>query len=200
MFHAIDDGSSVIVRRGDGAAKITAGGARWKSVTRPKRTSIILFDGTDAYELDVPVLLDGWAGSDSIEADIAKLNQMRFSHADLSRPSRIRIDGALPVKGATWIISSIEWGDNVIWHTEGDKVFRYRQDAVVHLIQYVPEATLTGIKPFKTNDKIITVKKGQTIKQVANGDHTKAKAIQKANNVRDVKSITANERLRVPRT
>lgn len=198
QFNAIDDKVSVIVRRGATAAKITTGGARWTTVNRPKRTSIVLFDGSDPYRIDVPVIIDGWASSDSVEADIAKLNQMKFSHSALERPSRVRVDGALPVKGATWVIENIEWGDNVIWHTVGDKTFRYRQDCVVKLLQYLPEVALKGIKPFKANDKIVTVKSGQTVKSAAGGDPAKAKSIQKANGIRDPKTVKTGSTLRIP--
>lgn len=198
QINAIDDKTSVVVRRGASAAKITGGGARWKTVNRPKRTSIVLFEGSDPYTVDMPIIIDGWAESDSIEADIAKLNQMKFSHSSLVRPTRVRIDGAMPVKGATWVIADIQWGDNVIWHTDGDKTFRYRQDCVVQLLQYIPEVALTGIKPFKANDKIVTVKKGQTVKSAAGGDPSKAKAIQKANGIRDPKTVKTGSTLRIP--
>lgn len=198
QFNGIDDKTSVIVRRGASAAKITAGGARWKTVNRPKRTSIVLFEGSDPYRLDVPVIIDGWGTSDSIEVSVSKLNQMKFSKSTLERPTRVRVDGALPVKGGTWVIEDIEWGDSVIWHTEGDKTFRYRQDCVVKLLQYIPEVALKGIKPFKANDKIVTVKKGQTVKSAAGGDPVKAKSIQKANGIRDPKTVKTGSTLRIP--
>lgn len=198
QFNAIDNDSFVVVRRGESPPKITAGGARWKVTPRPKRTSIVTFDGTDPYEIDVSILFDGWADDDSIEVDVAKLNQMRFSQASLTRPSRIRIDGALPVKSATWIIKDITWGDNQIWQVIGEKGSRFRQDAVIHLLQYVPEVPLAGIKPFKLNDKIVTAKAGQTIKDLAKGDPKKAKIIQKANGIRDPKTVKTGDRLRIP--
>lgn len=198
QINAIDDGTIVVVRRGEGAAKIISGGARWTTVSRPKRTSIVLFDGIDPWRVDVPVLFDGWANTDSVEGHIAQLNQMRVSQATLTRPSRIRIDGAMPVKGATWVIESLEFGDNVIWDTTGDKAFRYRQDATIHLLQYNPEVALRGIKPFKTNDKVVVAKAGQTAKTLAGGDPKKVKAIQKANGIRDPKTIKKGTPVRIP--
>lgn len=198
QFNSIDQNNSVIVRRGEGAPKITSGGARWRIVNRPKRTSIVLFDGSDPYRIDVPVLFDGWSDSKSVEVEISKLNQMSFSQAELTRPSRIRVDGALPVKGATWVIESLTWGDNIIWDSINGQAFRYRQDCIVHLLQYVPEQVLAGVKPFKIGDKIVINKSGQTIKDHAKGDPKKTKAIQKANNVRDIKTVKAGDRLRIP--
>src|SRR6516225_12217618 len=82
-------GVSVLVKRGDGLPQITGGGARFNTINRPRRKSIVQWDGDDPYTMDVPIMFDGWSTgrygmiSVSIEADTAKVNQMRQSPGDL---------------------------------------------------------------------------------------------------------------------
>lgn len=189
QFTPLDGSGDLIVRRGEDPPTITAGGARWKSVSRPKRTSIILFEGVDAYEMDVHVLFDGWIAELSVEDLVARLNQMRFPQKELQAPTKIRITGGVPVKGATWVIKDVTWGSNVIWSTKGNNAFRYRQDAVLHMLQYLPEESLQNIKPMNIADKVVVVKKGQTIHHLARGNPKAKKDIQKANGIRDPKSV-----------
>jgi hypothetical protein len=199
-FDPTDGGNSCIVRRGEGAPKITGGGARWKIVNRPKRTSITLYDGIDPYTMDVPVIFDGYIEELSVEFMIGILNQWRFSKQALAEPTKVRITGGVPVKGATWFISDITWGDNVYYTVNKGKGDRQRQDAVIHLTQYVDEVALKGIKEFKITDKVITVKKGQDIHHMSGGNPKTKKAIQKKNGIRDVKTIgkKPGQKIKVP--
>jgi len=199
-FNPTDGGDSCIVRRGDGIPTITGGGARWKITPRPKRTSITLYDGIDPYTMDVPVLFDGFIDGLGIEFLIAQMNQWRFSKQALVEPVKVRITGAVPVKGAIWIINDITWGTNVYWRNRGEKSDRLRQDAVIHLTQYIDEVALKGIKQFDITDKVVTVKKGQTIHQMSGGKSKTKKAIQKKNGIRDPKTIgkKPGQKVKVP--
>lgn len=198
VIRSLDGMGNVAVRRAEAPPKIVSGGARWKTVNRPKRTSVVLYDGLDPYRMDLPVLFDGWMDEATVESDIARLNQMHYVQAEHSSPTRVQIDGAVPVKGATWIVEGLDWGDAVIWKMVGDKGKRFRQDAVLHLLQYIPEQALK-LGKFKVSDKLVTVKDGQTTKHLANGDHKKERAIKKANGIRDGKTIKAGDRVRVPK-
>jgi hypothetical protein len=197
-------GTSVIVRRGADAPVVTGGGARWKTVPRPRRTSIVQWDGNDPYTMDVSVLFDGWSTFDDMESDIALLMQMRMADnvADLTPPPTVYVDGGVPVKGARWVIADITWGTNVIYHANDDKAFRYRQDAVVHLLQYIEESVLTFKKP--SNSSVLhIVKDGETLRGIAKkhtGDPKNSKAIQNANNIRDPKTIRPGDTLKIPKS
>lgn len=197
-------GTSVIVRRGDGAPTQTGGGARWKTVTRPRRVSLVQWDGLDPYTMDVPVLFDGWSDENDVEADIAILNQMHSANnvADLTPPPTVYIEGAVPIKGAKWIVSDISWGQVVIYHAIGDKGFRYRQDAIVHLMQFIASDPLIFRKP-SSSSILHIVKKGETLKTIAKdhtGDANNAKDIQKANGIRDPKSVKPGDTVKVPKS
>jgi len=192
-------GTSVIVRRGDGAPTVTGGGGRWEVTERPRRTSAVRWTGNDPYTMEVPVLFDGWSDNDSVEADIALLNNMRRArnNADLVPPPTVLVDGAVPVKGARWVCTDIAWGSNVIWHTVGDNYFRYRQDAVVHLLQYVEVDKFVVKKPAQVTVPH-KIKSGETLASIAKKHGVSKKDIQKANNIRDPKKIKPGQTLKIP--
>jgi len=189
-----------MVRRGEDPPKITGGGARWETVEHPRRTSMVQWMGNDPYSMDLSIMIDGWADGISVENDVAKINQMFHSPADLAPPRPIVIEGAVPVKGARWIIQGIDWGDRTIWQPDQKgKGFRTRQDCVLHLLQLIPETVLKTLNP-TTGLKIHTVKKGETGRNIARKHGVSTHAIKKANNKRDLKTIKAGDKLKIPPT
>lgn len=193
-FTRADTGVSVDVKRDAAPASIVGVGGRWNVVPRPRRTSFVTWDGSDPYTMDVPILFDGWDLSRSQEKNIALLNHFSISPSDFAPPPQVYVDGALPVTGAVWVLSpQISWGTNVIWHEDG---YRLRQDAIVHLLQFV-EAEALSIKPPATSHTVATG--GRTLKQVSRDEYGTTKywsAIQKANNIRDPKKLPKT--LRIP--
>lgn len=201
MFYTFksSDGSSVRVLRGDAAPKMTGGGGGWTVEARPRRVGLTIWNGRDPYSMDVPVLFDGWANEISQEVKISILNQMQMGH-DLKPPPTVKITGAVPVKGATWIIDNIDWGDDVIY----DGPTRLRQDAVVHLKQYVAETRLkvSGGGKLRARGPYI-VRAGDTFKSISQKVyHTpdRWKEIMAANNIRDPKAIKkmVGKTIRIP--
>lgn len=198
-------GSQVTVLRGDGAPKMVDGGSGWTVEDRPRRVGLTIWKGRNPYRMDVPILIDAWASQDSIENDIAILNQMQMG-SDLEQPPTVTIVGGVPVKGIVWVLDPIiDWGDNVIWgaNSRGD-MFRYRQDAVVHLCQYNPEDRLqvSGGGNLQAPRRYI-VKQGDDLRSISQkmyGDPTKWKLIQAANNIRDPKRILrmVGKEIRIP--
>lgn len=191
------NGQSVMCRRGDGAPKLISGGARYNVVNRARRKSTVEWDGDDPYRMDLTVLLDGWLSQTSIESDVSKLNQMRQSPGDLTPPVQVFIDGAVPVKGAKWVVENIDWGDMVLWTTDSKGAgYRLRQDAVLHMLQYV-EATMLKVAVPGTGFPIV-LKAEQTLTKIAKDFNVAVQDIMKANNVRDSKSIKTGQHLIVP--
>lgn len=182
-------GASVLCRRGTEAPKITAGGARYTTIERPRRRSTIQWAGDDPYRMDVPVLLDGWADGLSVEPQCAQINQMKQSKGDLVPPVEVYVDGALPVKGARWVVEDITWGDMVIWSARSGAGFRLRQDAVLHLLQSVALSVLQLDRPPSATTPYI-IKSGDTLASIASKHGITVAAIKKANNIRDPKQIT----------
>jgi|SRR5215469_6028550 len=204
LYYRIRSSSGVVIKvlRGSAAPQITGGGARYDTIQRPRRNGQIQWTGDDPYTMDVPILFDGWdqeiVSMRNVERDIQQVNNMMHSPGAWVAPVTIKITGAVPVKGGTWVITGIDYGDMVIWDTDKHgKGYRMRQDAVLHLLQFLPETVL------RLNTKAGTtiphvVKAGETLQSIANRAKTTPAAIKKANNIRDPKSIKAGQRLLVP--
>jgi hypothetical protein len=196
------NGLTVSVLRGDGAPKPTDGIGGWQVVARPRRTALTQWMGRNPYAMDVPVVFDGINAGVSIEGDIAKLFQMGVG-SDFDPPPTVHVDGGLPIKGATWVINGIDWGDDVIWQQDGaSKPYRARQDAVVHLLQYKPEARVK-ILATKSLPNVYTVHSAKetmrTIAKVMYGDGSQWTKIKSANpNVRDPNHLKVGTKLRIP--
>jgi hypothetical protein len=197
-------GVSVLVRRGDGLPQITGGGARFNTINRPRRKSIVQWDGDDPYTMDVPVMFDGWSTgkygmtSTSIEADVARVNQMRQSPGDLVPPVQVFVDGAVPVKGATWVITGIDWGTATIWQADKfGRGYRLRQDAVLHLLQYVAETDLK-LNRMPAMTTRYRVKTQESLDHIAAQSGVSTSAIKIANGIRDGKTVKTNQILYIP--
>jgi len=195
-------GIAITVKRGTSPPQITGGGARYTTIQRPRRNGQIQWDGDDPYTMDLPILFDGWAeeiaSKRNVERDIQQVNNMMHSPGAWVAPVTIKITGATPVKGGTWVITGIDYGDMVIWDTDKHgRGFRYRQDATLHLLQFLPETVLLlNAKAGTTIPHV--VKTGETLQSIAKRAKTTPAAIKKANNIRDPKSIKAGQRLLVP--
>lgn len=192
-FTRQDTGASVQVKRDADAAKLVGVGGRWNIVNRPRRQSFVTWDGDDLYTMDVPILFDGFDTTRSMEDAISILNQMRIKTDDYSPPPTVKIEGALPVKNATWVIEGIDFGDE-IWHESG---FRLRQSAIVHLLQYITADALQIKAP--ATSKVINVKDGDTLKSISKAQYGTPiywSAIKKANSIRDPKKLPKT--LRIP--
>jgi hypothetical protein len=196
-----DTGSVVRVLRGPDPPKMTGGAGGWQIINRPRRVGITQWTGFEPYQMEVPVFFDGWHAQESVEDDIRRLNQMQLG-SDYQPPPTVSIDGALPVVGATWVISTIDWGDIVYWKQmpTGDFV-RLRQDAIVHLLQYVAEERLL-LRNVGLPHTYTVFRKGVSLRDVAKemyGSPKRWKDIQKANpKIRDPNNIPTRTTLRIP--
>jgi LysM repeat protein len=191
-------GVSVTVLRGMDAPTITGGGGRWTVVPRPRRRSEIQWDGDDPYTMDVSIMFDGWIDDRNVERDIQRVNQMMHSQGQWLPPVTVRIAGALPVKGGVWVITGIDYGTTVLWDADKHgRGFRYRQDAVLHLLQYLPETVLQfNRKPGTTTPYRVSV--GDTIASIAAKWRVTPAMVTKKNNIRDPKKIKVGQRLLIP--
>lgn len=195
-------GSQVTVLRGDGPPKITSGEGGWDVISRPRRVALTQWTGHDPYRMDIPILFDGWHDRSSVEESISRLNAMAMGH-DFEPPPTLHVDGAVPVKGATWVIEAIDWGDEVYWDLSAQgRYFRMRQDAIVHLLQYQAEQRLNIIMPKTLPNEFIVPRDGFTLRDVAKAMYGNAKnwkKILRANpDIRDPNKLKAQQTIRVP--
>jgi nucleoid-associated protein YgaU len=110
------------------------------------------------------------------------------------------------------VIQDISWGTNVIYDfNDSGSLVRYRQDAVIHLLQRVAAdiVELSSKAPGNTRGTTAkgarhsthVVKTGESLPSIAvkeYGDRDKWKVIASANNVRDPRHPKVGTRLKLP--
>lgn len=202
--------ADVVVALASQPTQITSGYGGWSVVNRPRRKGLTQWDGKDPLRMGIPVLFDGWFSSQGQEVPISRLSRMGLPPRDGEEPPVITVDGvAIPDPGPKrWVIENLQWGTDVLWETVGGVTVRLRQDCTVFLLEYVApdrEAfrSLPGLSISSGKGKVptrITVKKGQTLQQIAAqvyGSASQWKKIAKANKLRDTK-LKAGQVLRIP--
>ena len=169
-----DNGLAVTVLAGDGAPMLSGGFGGWETVDRPRRVGITRFKGRSPMSQDIPIRFSDPDGEDvSQEQDITTLMRMASQGADLAEPPKIRLGGIAWRKDLTWVINDITWDSTAQLITVGSTPVRVRQDAVVHLLQYVDDTVLTTAASPAANAQTpkkkaqVTVPDGMTLKQVA---------------------------------
>lgn len=185
----LDKKNSILVLRDATPPKLVSVGGRWDVVNRPRRVSFTTWNGSDPYRMDLPILIDGLDDDVNVQPDIAFINNLRLAQQAFSPPPQVEVEGAIPVESPDegWVVESIDFGDNVIWHPKG---YRLRQDAVLHLLQYIPITSLS-IKPGSTAH-MRRVRSGDTLKSISKDEYGTTKywsAIKNANGLRDVKKL-----------
>jgi|SRR5262252_3076340 hypothetical protein len=199
------DGASVRVMRGDGPPTMTGGIGGWNQIARPRRVALTQWGGREPYQMDVPILFNGWHDQQSVEREIRQLNKMGLG-LDWHQPPTVTLDGAHPdvaVAGAQWVINDITWGDDVYWDLGKDGTpFRMRQDAVVHLLEYHEEDRLNIVVTKSLPNTYIVHRKGETLRSIAKamyGNGDRWKDIKKANpKIRDPNKLPLKTKLRIP--
>jgi LysM repeat protein len=202
-FTRLDTKKAILVKRGHDAPSFVSGGARWNVVNRPSQMSFTTYEGSDPRRMDVPILFDGLTSDEStdysVEDHVGILNHFRFPPEGdpLAPPPLVIVEGSLPVPAQpdiVWVVEDISFGDDVIWH-END--YRLRQDAVVHLLQYIDPKQLKTKPPATVRS--YHVARGDTLRSISKDQYGTAqywRLIQKANNIRDPKKLP--KRIRLP--
>lgn len=207
----------VRVLRGDTGPKMEAGFAKWQVVDRPKQRGVTIYNGMDPIGLAIPILFDGWIAGDSIQDDINNL--YRMTREVSGEPPAVRINvgiaGGLPidVTGIDWVITNVEQGDNQIWDfNHGGSLVRFRQDAVVHVLEKIDPKLLMigtalpgntrGSGPGKKHPTRYVVKPGDTLPKISLaqlGERSRWREIAKLNSIADPRNIKVNQTLKLPK-
>jgi len=216
-----DTGLTVVVLRDEGAPYINGGIGGWTVVNRMRRTGLTQYTGPDPIRLVLPILFDGFQSSTPQEVSISTLERMARPAKPGDDPPGITVAGGIPRKDIPkWVIESIDYSNQqkVIWGTTPSGVtVRYRQDAVVNLLEQVNDdlvalssgpdtgfgaggASLANRRPtpaapfyeWRIGDKLTTVS-GEMY-----GSPRWARDILKANGLRDPNLIPDKTRLRMP--
>jgi len=197
---------SVTCMRGEAPPKLTDGFGGWEVQDRPKLVGATLWKGKSPLAMDIPVIFDGWVDLEPVEDDITRITHMAWPPKPHAEPPKVKVGGGTPGDTYTWVISDITWGDEQIWAWYRGSMVRYRQDAVIKLLQHVDIAKVKAMRPMvagagATHVKFYRVKKGDTLPKIAvkvYGDRSKWKNIAKANKIRDGQKLVVGRQLRIP--
>jgi hypothetical protein len=188
---------------GPEGAHITAGYGNWETRERPRQVGLTEWTGQRPYEMTVDALYDGWsnrydlpgnyqAGAGGylprsvfyVDGEIAKLEQLATKRPGMDTPPSLKIFGAVPHAELPWVIQAIDWGDAM---PDVETGLRWRQQASIHLVQYVEgdvvveqprgAATPKGTRNYK-------IAKGDNLQKIATkklGKASRWKEIEKLN-------------------
>jgi hypothetical protein len=136
-FKSKDPNMSFTCWLGNEGVKPTGGYGGWNIVQRPRRLSLVQWDGRDPIQMDIAILIDGYAvtqAGDSVELECGILEKMAFSD-DFDDPPVVNISGSTVLhSGLDYRITNIQWGDKICRRTDGDRV---RQEATVSVVRDV---------------------------------------------------------------
>lgn len=192
---------------------VTGGYGGWDIVARPRRQSLTAWKGHEPYQMDLPILLDGFVTTSSVEARCTALERMARPPQVLDEPPLVRIAGSVPHSDLSWVVQRITWGDVI----RSEKGQRIRQFAVLSLLRYIADdrvqqgtaasrarqnsATAKTGKKSSGISKPHTVKSGETLQSIAAkelGDNNRWREIATLNGIRDPKSIKVGQKLKMP--
>lgn len=213
--------ATVRVMRGESPPIIDSGGPKYEVIDRPKQKGATRYVGSDPYRVSLSVMFDGWMSEEPVEIPIANLMRMYQESTSDSQSAdtpdvfvNAGSPGGLPKHGIAWKMEAPDWGTNQIWKPNPNGVLvRYRQDAVIHLLEKVAVDTvvigsenpgLTRVTGNKgATHSVHIVKPGETnLGQIAvfeyKGDRSKWRDIAKANGIRDPRNIHVDQKLILP--
>lgn len=158
---------------GEEPPKLTGGVGGWEAVTRPRQIAMTVWNGTDPYQLEVNVVLNGYTGAyegggSSQEPAIRTLLAAGRGD-DESEPSTWDIDGIPWIPASEWVLNAVEPGDMVI--RRRSDFSRTRQDYVLTFLEHVPpefvQLRAKARQGAKSKTTLYTVKRGDTPASIA---------------------------------
>lgn len=217
-------GPGVLAVLGNGIPVSSADGG-WAVVSRPKWVGFVEWQGFDPYRLTIPIMLDGFADNRSIEQDYENLRRMmRPADTPRDRGPLVKIAGPVPFTYFTWVMTNIEYGDEIRRESDGARV---RAFMTIGLLQYVAADVLISAKvspaqqaqqrqatapapaapgtsptaPAAPSGRTYTVRSGDTLSKIAArelGSAARYREIASLNGIRDPNRINVGQVLRLP--
>jgi nucleoid-associated protein YgaU len=186
---------------GEDPPKVSGGVGGWETVQRPRQVSMTIWQGTDPFELELVVMLDGWepgvAGGGYSQEPALRALLAAARGDDESEPSTWDIDGIPWLPADEWVLNSVEPGDTVL--RRSSDFSRVRQDLTLAFVEYIPPEYLQlrakARQGAKSKTTVYTVKKGDTPASIARKRRCKWTEIRDLN--KDVITKGAKQALRV---
>lgn len=197
--------------------KPTGGVGGWGRLARPLLPSAVEWTGQPEEGLQFPLLFNGWPDQ-SVEDRIVLLRSFGEPRARRKPPPELRFRYGGMGRGATWVIDSLEWGEEL----RNRQLQRTLQTVTVTLLRYEEaDVTLTPAERHRDRQRrkgsqeddgkgngggggrheVYVVKAGDTLSSIAAKKLGKAgrwREIAKLNGLRDPNSLRVGQRLRLP--
>lgn len=216
-FHCDEPPTDLVALLGPERPDVSSGYGGWEEVERPRRPTVTTWRGQPARRLALSVLFDNFAGGESVEPEIRRLERMALPRPGGQPPTVTvtALGGVIPpfYEGLPWVIDAISWGD-ALMNQHGN---RTRQFVTVTLLQYVADelvqrspakarrakqARATGsTRNHSARSKRVMLRAGDTLLSVAArelGSSGRWREIALLNDIRDPRAVRAGQTVRLP--
>lgn len=186
----------------------------WQAVQRMWRYSFTEWQGAQGYELQIPLIFDGWPynpatgqAMNSVERQVGRFEKLCEKLPNVPRTPIFSIDGGGRVPHdytndhtKLWVISAMEWGDDYITNDAGQ---RCRQAFTATVWEWVPDKVVQSNNryPTKPVPKTYRIRRGDTLVKIAvnfYGDGSRWRDIQKLNHLRDPNHPKVGKVIKLP--
>jgi len=193
-----DDPQLSLNARLSGERPTVAGFGGWQQIARPRRPPLTTWQAQPGLTLTLPILFDGFRSGDSVERQIARLEQMQQPGGADGQPPLVKVvarGGAVPHQEKSWVIGDLAYGDAEM-NAAGN---RTRQQVTLTLLQYVPVKYLGNSKALAHRAKHHRHAKGAKKKRIrarhkpSATTHTRSAEIAVEGDGEDLLTIAARE-------
>src|SRR5688572_14016956 len=106
----------------------------WEVVPRPRRAGATQWNGRAPYQMDIQLVMDGFAPVQEVEIECRALEQMSLGLGGNEPPVVMIESEFVPHTDLPWVIGNLEWGAAIRRNTNGRRV---RQEVTITLVQYI---------------------------------------------------------------
>ena len=158
---------SVTCLLGAEGGKLTGGFGNWEAIAVPRGDPLTQWTGRSLKTMDLDLMVDAWSRGKSVEPQIAAIENLASRVPATLTPPALRLFGAVPYPNLKWVITGIDWGDQLRSSATGQ---RLRQELTLHLLEYREETQLASLPRAKAAPKPprkYKVKRGDDLKKIA---------------------------------
>ncbi|NAZ73849.1 LysM peptidoglycan-binding domain-containing protein [Kineococcus sp. T13] len=200
----------ISVDLGERAPYISAGGAVWDSIDRPRTYAYTHFSGVELFEQTIDVAIDQYPDGD-IEPIIKLIEDRRIPTPKI--PDVLRLAGPnVKRTDLAWILVGIEYQDDDEYRDDGRRcrqsmTLTFRQHNAPQVVVHNSSPAAAAAPPAAAStgssggERTYTVKAGDTLSGIAQkmyGSSARWQDIANASGVRDPRSLKVGQVLKVP--
>jgi hypothetical protein len=127
-----DPAADLTLLLGPEPVRITGGLGGWAVTGRPRQVAMTTWEGTEPFQVQLSVMLDGHAAGRSVEPTLRKL--VAVARGDDESPPGVLGVAGLPLPADDWVLEGVDFGDPIL-RRDGSRV---RQPLNLTLREYVP--------------------------------------------------------------